>query len=232
MTNAEKEIRSVLLGRTLMREDGTLSVPEKGEFYLSGGVTDGAGALRFLGMARRSLVFETRRVEWDMRQTMRRILQNMGRGVELREQPETIACIIRYVLTKPVLLTFEYREGLPVLTAWTGRSPMGLLSIRRAFKTIEKELPQDIFVTGKEAPDTPEGETDRKKKADKEAKRAEKQAKKAAKQEEKVRQKEEELRLKQEEKERQEAAASGDFWMLKEEGIDHEHEDGSDQTRQ
>ena len=231
MTNAEKEIRSVLLGRTLMREDGTLSVPEKGEFYLSGGVTDGAGALRFLGMSKKSIVLETRRVEWDVKQTLRRIFQSMGRGVNLREQPETIACIIRYVLTKPLLLTFEYREGFPVVTAWTGRSPMGLLSIRRAFKTIEKELPQDIFVTGKEAPAAPEGETDKKKKSDKEAKRAEKQAKKREKQEEKARRKEEEQRLKEEEKVRQEAAASGDFWMLKEDE-DHEHEYGSDQTRQ
>lgn len=231
MTNAEKEIRSVLLGRTLMREDGTLEVPEKGEFYLSGGVSDGAGALRFLGLSKRSLVLETRRTEWDLRQSLRRILQSMGRGVNLKEQPDTIACIVRYVLTKPLLLTFEYREGLPVLTAWTGRSLMGLLSIRRAFKTIEKELPEGIFVTGKEAPSTPEGETDRKKKADKAAKRAEKQEMKRAKQEEKARRKKEEQRLREEEKARQEAAASGDFWMLKED-TDHEHEHGSDQARQ
>lgn len=144
-------------------------------------------------------------MEWDVKQTLRRIFQSMGRGVSLREQPETIACI--------------------------SRSLMGLLSIHRAFKTIEKELPQDIFVTGKEAPDTPEGETDKKKKADKEARRAEKQAKKLAKQEEKARRKEEEQRFKEEEKVRQEAAASGDFWMLKEDE-DHEHEYGSDQTRQ
>ena len=227
MNDAEREIRNILLGRTLLMEDGRLAVPQKGDFYLSGGVSDGAGAVRFLGMAKKSQVFETVRKEFDVRVAMQRVLQNMGRGVVLNEQPEARACLIRYILTKPVLLTFDYVEGLPVLTAWAPRSVTGLISIKRALKTFDKELPEDIFVTGKEAPDMPEGESDKAKKAAKEEKKAEKQAKKEAKRREREEQKAEEQRLREMEKERMEQAASGDFWMLKE-GDNNEHENGSD----
>lgn len=229
MNDAEKEIRNILLGRTLLMEDGRLAVPQKGDFYLSGGVADGAGAVRFLGMARKAQVLETVRREFDVRVTIQRMLQNMGRGVVLNEQPEMRACLIRYVLTKPALLTFDYVEGLPVVTAWAPRSLTGLISIRRALKAFDKELPADIIVTGKEAPGMPEGETDKAKRMAKEEKKAAKLAKKEEKRKEKEARKAEETMLREQEKKRMQEAESGDFWMLKE-GDNDEHENGSDQT--
>ena len=229
MNDAEKEIRSILLGRTLMLEDGRLAVPQKGDFYLSGGVTDGAEAVRFLGMAKKSQVFETVRKEFDVRVTIQKMLQNMGRGVVLNEQPEARSCLIRYVLTKPVLLTFDYVEGMPVLTAWAPRTITGLISIRRALRKFNKDLPDGIAVTGKEAPDTPDGESDKARKAAKEEKKAVKQAKKEEKRKEREAQKAEENKLREEEKKRMQEAENGDFWMLKE-GDNNEHENGSDQT--
>ena len=231
MNDAEKEIRSILLGRTILLEDGRLSVPQKGDFYLSGGVSDGAEAVRFLGMAKKSQVLETVRREFDVRVTIQRMLQNMGRGVVLNEQPEARACLIRYVLTKPVLLTFDYVEGMPVLTAWAPRSVTGLISIKRALKAFNKDLPEDIAVTGKEAPEMPEGESDKAKKAAKEEKKAAKAAKKEEKRKESEAQKAEESRLREEEKQRMQEAENGDFWMLKE-GDRDEHEDRPDQTRE
>ena len=231
MNDAEKEIRSILLGRTILLEDGRLSVPQKGDFYLSGGVSDGAEAVRFLGMAKKSQVLETVRREFDVRVTIQRMLQNMGRGVVLHEQPEARACLIRYVLTKPVLLTFDYVEGLPVLTAWAPRTITGLISINRALKKFNKDLPEDIVVTGKEAPEMPEGESDKAKKAAREEKKAAKAAKKEEKRREREAQKAEESRLREEEKRRMQEAENGDFWMLKE-GDRDEHEDRSDQTRE
>ena len=228
MNDAEKEIRNILLGRTLMLEDGRLAVPQKGEFYLSGGVTDGAEAVRFLGMTKKSQVMETVRKEFDVRVTIQKMLQNMGRGVVLYEQPEARSCLIRYVLTKPVLLTFDYVEGMPVVTAWAPRTLTGMLSIKRALKAFDKELPADIVVTGKAAPGMPEGESDKAKKAAKEEKRAAKQAKKEEKRKEREARKAEEQRLREMEKERMEEAASGDFWMMKE-GDSDEHENGPDQ---
>ena len=231
MNDAEKEIRSILLGRTILLEDGRLSVPQKGDFYLSGGVSDGAEAVRFLGMAKKSQVLETVRREFDVRVTIQRMLQNMGRGVVLNEQPEARACLIRYVLTKPVLLTFDYVEGLPVLTAWAPRTITGLISINRALKKFNKDLPEDIVVTGQEAPGMPEGESDKAKKAAREEKKAAKAAKKEEKRREREAQKAEESRLREEEKRRMQEAENGDFWMLKE-GDRDEHEDRSDQTRE
>jgi hypothetical protein len=229
MNDAEKEIRNILLGRTLMMEDGRLAVPQKGEFYLAGGVSDGAGAVRFLGMTRKTQVLETVRREFDVRVTIQRMLQNMGRGVVLYEQPEARSCLIRYILTKPALLTFDYVEGQPVVTAWAPRTPAGLISVRRALKAFDKELPADIVVTGKQAPGMPEGESDKAKRLAKEEKKAAKQAKKEEKRKEREAERAEEQRLREMEKERMEAAASGDFWMMKEGDI-NEHENGSDQT--
>ncbi len=82
------------------------------------------------------------------------------------------------VLVDPVLLTFDYVEGMPVVTAWAPRTLTGVISIRRALKAFDKDLPVDIVVTGKAAPGMPEGESDKAKKAAKEEKRAAKQAKK------------------------------------------------------
>ena len=65
-------------------------------------------------------------------------------------------------------------------------------------------------MTGKQAPDMPEGESDKAKRLAKEEKRAAKQSKK-------------------EEKRKEKEAAEGDFWMMKE-GDSDEHENGSDQT--
>ena len=86
----------------------------------------------------------------------------------------------------------------------------------------------DIVVTGKAAPDTPEGESEKAKKAVKEEKKAAKQAKKEEKRKKREARKAEEQRLREMEKERMEEAASGDFWMMKE-GDSDEHENGPDQ---
>ncbi|MCR4725415.1 MAG: hypothetical protein K5772_08275 [Clostridia bacterium] len=200
MTNAEKEIRDILLGRTVLTEDGRLCVPQKGEFRLPGGVSDGAGAIRFLGMLHRTQAFETERRQEDVLRTVTHCFQNMGRAVILREQQDTPACLIRYILTKPLLLTFGYREGIPVLTAWSARSVTGLFSVRRALKAFDGELPEDIRLSEQDAPKEPADE---------------KTLRKRAKKEEKAKKKAEKKKEKEEKKAKEKAMENEDFFLLK-----------------
>ena len=188
MTNEVKEIRSVLLGRTVLLDDGRIAVLPSGEFHFSPGISDGAGAVRFFGVTSRSETFETKLSQQKVTNTALRCMQEIGRGLFLQEQPDTVACLIRYMLTKPTVLTFRYIDGVPVLTAWCGRSIMGLVSMRRALKDFNdelKEMTDDITVSEEKAP-KPENTEKKDKQSRKEAKAAIKEAKKAEKEAKKV----------------------------------------------
>lgn len=172
----QKEIRDVLLGRTVLAEDGRITTLEPG-FHLSAGIGDGAGAVRFLGVMHRSRAFESRLGEIKTLQAAQAAMQNIGRGLILRLQPMTVACLIRYLTTPPVVLAFRYVEGVPVLTAFAGRGLGGRLSVNRAIRVFADEIGEDVKQADIAAPSDIEGRTSRRK-----AKKAEKQAGKAAKQ--------------------------------------------------
>ena len=153
MTDNVKEIRSILVGRTMLAEDGRIRAVEKGEFFLPSGVTDGEGAVRVFGITRRAKAYKTDLPEDTVMEIADSCMMNIGRRVALREQPESAACLIRYVMTRPVVLVFKYVDGEPVLTAWAGAGPSGLISILRAMDAFEKQLPEDITSSEGEAPE-------------------------------------------------------------------------------
>ena len=93
----------------------------------------------------------------------------IGRGLILREQPEAAACLIRYILTRPVVLAFRYIDNVPVLTARTGRGLTGWISIRRAIKAFNEELPEGVKASDKAAPKN-SGDTEKEKKKKKKTK--------------------------------------------------------------
>ncbi|MBR3059606.1 MAG: hypothetical protein IKS05_04605 [Oscillospiraceae bacterium] len=153
MTKEEKrEIRRVLLGKTLLQENGRLTSMGPGDRRLPLGIGDGAGAVRFLGVGGKSRRLETKLREPAVKNKAAEIMKDIGRGLDLREQPDTVACLIRYVLTRPALLTFRYMEGVPVLTAWAGRGLTGWISRRRALRAFRARLPESIKISEKQAP--------------------------------------------------------------------------------
>ena len=164
MTVELKEIRSVLLGRTTLTEDGRITPVQKGEFHISAGVGDGAGAVRILGIAHRSCCFETKLKRESVNEKAKVCMKEIGRSVLLHQQPETAACLIRYVLTRPAVLTFRYIDDVPTLTAWAGRGIAGWLSLRRAIGAFERSLPEEITRSDREPPALPECVKDEKKK--------------------------------------------------------------------
>ena len=183
MTETAREVRSVLLGKTLPMENGQIRSMTEDDFALVAGYSDGAAAVRVLGMTRRSRVLETAMKERELLRLADRCMRKAGRSLLLVGEPDTPACLIRYILTKPCVLTFRYVDKKPVVTAWAGRSLTGWISTSRAIAAFERTLPEGVRYAEDEAPDE--------EKEERQAKKAAKAAKKAAKTEEKAKKAEE-----------------------------------------
>ena len=184
------EIKRVLLGRAVLGEDGRLIAIPAGTFLRTPiGIGDGADAVLFLGMARRIRRYASKDSRARINEAAAKAMQNIGRGLYLNEQPEATACLIRYVLTRPAVLVFTWEEGLPTLTAWTGRGLTGWISLRRAISAFEQGLPDSMKAIevqpseeDKKARKAQKEEKKRQKAEKKAEKKSKKEAKKAAKQ--------------------------------------------------
>ena len=144
----KKEIRDALLGRTVLADNGRITTLEPG-FHLSAGVADGAGAVRLFGIASRSYTFTTKLSQANALRAAEGAMAEIGRGLILRLQPEAAACLIRPLLMKPLVLTFRFDDGVPILTAWTGRRLTAGLAIRRAVSAFADELPDTMTINGR-----------------------------------------------------------------------------------
>lgn len=141
----KKEIRRVLLGKAVLATDGRLIAVPAGTFMKTPiGIGDGANAVRFFGMSRRVRRYETKDSRARVAGAAKTAMQNIGRGLILNEQPEATACLIRYILTRPAVLVFTWEDGVPTLSAWTGRGLTGWISLRRAIRAFEKGLPESM----------------------------------------------------------------------------------------
>ncbi len=140
MRREKKEIRKLLLGKIVLDENGRLAAPEPGVFHISQGVQNGAGAVRFLGISCRERCYETDLSREEIREEAERAMMDLGRVVFLREQPEQRACLVRHLLTRPVLLTFLAEETGCSLKAWTGRGLLAWLLQRRAMLAFERAM--------------------------------------------------------------------------------------------
>ena len=139
-----REIREILLGRTELEDDGMLSAVPAGQVHLFQGVSDGAWGVRIFGVTSRTLPLKTGLSREDAPAVVRKIMQDLGRGLLLRETPEAVACLIRYVLTKPAVLVFRYTDAGPVVSACAVRGFMGAISRRRALAAFARHLPEEI----------------------------------------------------------------------------------------
>ena len=153
MTNeARQEIRRVLMGRTVPTEDGKLVALEKGQYRMPIGISDGAGAVRFLGVCRKAKRLKVSCAEPKAKLLAAQVMRDVGRELYLPHQPEAAACLIRYLLTRPAVLVFDYQDDVPVLTAWSGRGLTGWISLRRALRAFLKRLPKQFSVSDKPVP--------------------------------------------------------------------------------
>jgi hypothetical protein len=164
----------------MVAEDGRLVVMEKGDHRLPLGVGDGAGAVFFFGVCkktRRLKVSCSQEKAWKLAVP---VMQDLGRWLYLNEQPQAAACLIRYVITRPVVLVFDYQEGVPVLTAWTGRGLTAWFALRRALKAFQKKMPKQFTLSSEPTPE--EKEAAAKKAQEKQQKQEQKKEEKRRKQ--------------------------------------------------
>ena len=171
------EIKRVLMGKAVLAEDGRLVAVPAGVWMPTPiGIGDGAGAVRVLGVSGRVRTYATKNGRERVMAIAKKSMQNVGRGLALNEQPEAVACLIRYVLTRPAVLVFTYVDGVPTLTAWAGRGLTGRLALRRAIRAFEVGLPDTMTAA--------EGKLKKEEKPPKEKKeKKEKKKKKGAKEE-------------------------------------------------
>ena len=198
MTETEREIRKIFLGRTILMDDGKLSVAGPDDIWIASGVSDGALGIRILGVGHKAVSLQTSLGEEETKEKIQKAMKDIGRGLFLPSQPEVIGCLLRFVLTKPAILTFTYREGVPVLTVWAGRGATAWLARKRALSRLKKKLPEEITYTEDAAPEEPQEE-----KAPKKKRPSAKERK-----EEKAKQKEEALRHKKEQEQLAEERAA------------------------
>ena len=181
MISLYKEVRSVLLGRMAIAEDGACRSLTEDDFQMPIGVSDGGLGVRILGLARRSKPFETEQNAKGVMDASVEAMFHSGRKLRLVQHPDVAACFIRYVLTKPAVITVEIRDGVPVVTAWSARGLTGWLSVRRALAVFAKNLPEGVALSGEKAPEPADAE-----KSGRELRKERKAAKKAAKKQAKL----------------------------------------------
>lgn len=182
---AKQEIRRALLGRTIPAEDGRLVVLEKGQVStLANGIADGAGAVRILGVRRKAKRLTVTCPENKARETAYKLMGDIGRVVYLNELPNAPACLIRYVITRPAMLIFDFEDGVPVLSAWSGRGLTGWISNRRALSAFTRRMPGKLMRVSEQ--ELPDDKDEQREKAEKKARKEAKKARKAAKKEKKA----------------------------------------------
>ncbi len=183
---AKQEIRRVLLGRTEPAKDGRLTAMEKGQVRIPIGVADGAVAVRFFGICKKARRLKASCSEEKAKQIALSLMQDIGRVLYLPHQPDVSACLIRYLLSRPVVLIFDFQDGIPVLTAWTGRGLSGWLSLRRALRSFIKRMPKELTVSDQPIPKDRDTELEKQKKAEKKQKKKNKKKDKSSNQKEPV----------------------------------------------
>lgn len=140
MDSRKKEIRRILLGRLALTEDGRLTADRTDRRIRFQGLVNGWGAVRFLGVAHRERNYQL--ADEASAKEAGQILSRMGRAVELRETPEASACLCRFFMAPPVLVTVETEGKRLRVAAFTGRDPLAPLLCRRALNGFEQELPK------------------------------------------------------------------------------------------
>ena len=96
MDNQTREIRQILLGRTMWTQDGCLEALQKGQRMRFQGMGNGWGALHFLGIARRERTYQL--PANTPAKLPAELLNRMGRPVRLAEQPKVSACLCRHLM--------------------------------------------------------------------------------------------------------------------------------------
>lgn len=136
-----KEIQSILTSRVTFRNGAYMAAPDLKSIGFVG-LYDGSKAAAMFGVVSRS-----RRYEADSMDAailgMEKIFSKLGRPVQFESEPEELARLVR-MAGNPVIMTMDVEEGGIVVCAHTARTMLAPLTIKQAFHTLERHLPEDV----------------------------------------------------------------------------------------
>lgn len=136
-----EEIRYLLMGRLIVREDGCVV---QGEQNWRNGLPDGWLPLRLFGLAKRAQRYTADLSDEELLRAGITALENTGRLLVMSEAPMVPAALHRSWSTEYALVTAEVEEHRLVLTAFCGRSPVAGFKCRHLLKKCAEYLPEDM----------------------------------------------------------------------------------------
>lgn len=131
------EIRRILLGHIIRREDGTLSVTEPGQMLFQG-FRNGWGAARILGIGCTERQYSCS--AGNALSLVHEAFGHAGRKVVMKTLTEGSACLCRSGFGSPVLLTVEWKERSIRIAAYSGRSPLAPFRRKWILRKVEKHM--------------------------------------------------------------------------------------------
>ncbi len=135
------EAKKVLLNHVELDVDGHFITTDEFRFQLWG-AADGENMLRIWGLSSRAFIYHSEQNNTQAVFKVGKAMSNIGRGINLRlEDDDAVACLVRPVITYPVVLVFGQNEEKElVLSAYTPRCPTAFLAIKLAVGKLDKNL--------------------------------------------------------------------------------------------
>lgn len=138
----KKELKKVLNGRVIVREDGMLIALTGNQPFVFQGVVSGWEAVRFGGISCRKQRLRVAESDDAAFEVILAAMQNLGRLVDLACAPAALACVRRYFLNRSVVIVADYEgDGVVCISVYTGRGLFSGFSRRRGMNDFCRALP-------------------------------------------------------------------------------------------
>ena len=140
MNIVKKEIRQALLG-DLVPTDNKLVVSGRRMTKIRYGVWDGMGNVLILGGMCRRRWYMTKKSRKQIRELAVKAMQDMGRMVGLKSNPDLDTVYCSYLLNAPAILTFtQGKDAVIEVAAYSGRGLSGLIATFRTLNRFQKAM--------------------------------------------------------------------------------------------
>lgn len=127
-----EEIKRILLGRITTDEDGMLEARPKGTYTQVNGLVDGYFSVLLFGVMSRTRTYLWKGKKGKEAEIIKRYVQQLGRLLSLKENPDAIACFTGRMVLVPTVVEVDLsgkgkNQGRFCVTVNTGRTPFGIL---------------------------------------------------------------------------------------------------------
>lgn len=136
-----REIRTILASRVSYHNGAYMAAPDLRHLGFLG-LYEGSASAMVFGVASRERSYHAESTD-AAALAIDEIFSRLGRPVYFESDPDQPARLMR-VYGNPVILTMECRDDAVVIGAHTARRILSFLTIRRAFQSLERHLPEEF----------------------------------------------------------------------------------------